>query len=83
MLWVPPGFAHGFLVTSPTADFQYKCTDFYAPEWERSIHWCDPILRIDWRAPKASDLHISLKDNNGMSFSEARLELLRVSAKHY
>lgn len=48
MLWVPPGFAHGFLVTGETADFQYKCTDFYAPEYERAVLWNDPVLHIDW-----------------------------------
>ena len=48
MLWVPPGFAHGFYVISPQADFFYKCTDFYAPEHERAIHWNDPGLAIDW-----------------------------------
>ena len=47
-LWVPPGFAHGFLVLSETADFLYKTTDFYAPEYERSIIWNDPDIGIDW-----------------------------------
>jgi dTDP-4-dehydrorhamnose 3,5-epimerase len=55
-LWVPPGFAHGFCVTSEIADFAYKCTDFYAPECERSIRWDDPDLAIDWpiREPNLS-----------------------------
>ncbi|QDZ38654.1 dTDP-4-dehydrorhamnose 3,5-epimerase [Euhalothece natronophila Z-M001] len=48
MLWVPPGFAHGFYVTSDTAEFQYKCTDYYSPECERSIHWNDPKIGIAW-----------------------------------
>ncbi len=48
MLWVPEGFAHGFLVTSETAEFLYKTTDYYAPEHERSLLWNDPALGIDW-----------------------------------
>ena len=48
MLWVPPGFAHGFCVLSDRAAFMYKCTDFYAPEHERSIVWNDPDLNINW-----------------------------------
>jgi len=48
MLWVPEGFAHGFLVTSATAEFLYKTTDYYAPEFERSIAWNDPALAIAW-----------------------------------
>src|SRR5699024_9770081 len=48
MLWVPPGFAHGFYVISEVADFEYKCTDFYAPEHERTVLWNDLDLDIDW-----------------------------------
>lgn len=48
MLWVPPGFAHGFLVTSESADFQYKVTQFYDPADERSIRWDDPAIGINW-----------------------------------
>ena len=51
MLWVPPGFAHGFLVLSESADFLYKCTDFYAPQHERAIRWNDPDIGIDWPLP--------------------------------
>ena len=47
-LWVPPGFAHGFVVTSESADFLYKTTDYYAPQFERSIAWNDPALAIEW-----------------------------------
>jgi dTDP-4-dehydrorhamnose 3,5-epimerase len=48
MLYLPPGFAHGFLVLSEVADFQYKCSDFYAPEEERGIAWNDPLIGIEW-----------------------------------
>lgn len=69
MLWVPPGFAHGFLVTSNFADFQYKCTDFYAPQYERSIHWADEALAIGW--PLTECPLISEKDSRGISFTKA------------
>ena len=68
-LWVPPGFAHGFLVLSETADFQYKCTDIYAPEYERSLIWNDPDVGIDWPlndlTPQLAD-----KDKAGLLFNE-------------
>ncbi len=48
MLWVPPGFGHGFLVLSETADFLYKTTDYYAPEWDRGVRWDDPEIGIQW-----------------------------------
>lgn len=57
--YVPPGFAHGFCVLSESADFLYKCTDFYAPEYEHGILWSDPDIGIDW---PASDFTISDKD---------------------
>lgn len=60
MLWVPEGFAHGFLVTSATAEFLYKTTDYYAPEFERSIAWNDPALAIAWPIQVAPSL--SAKD---------------------
>ncbi len=69
-LWVPPGFAHGFLVTSETADFQYKCTDFYAPEHERSIHWADETLSIDWPLSLSESPLVSNKDAQGQLFSQ-------------
>lgn len=55
--WVPPGFAHGFCVTSETALFAYKCTELYAPQHEKAIRWDDPALAIDWPAgnPQVSD----------------------------
>lgn len=75
MLWVPPGFAHGFLVISEIADFQYKCTDFYSPEYERCIYWADPSLNIDWAITNRDDLLLSPKDQNGISFAAAKPEL--------
>lgn len=59
--WVPPGFAHGFLVLSDIADFEYKCTDFYDPSDEGSILWCDPDLNINW--PVKNPI-LSEKDTN-------------------
>jgi dTDP-4-dehydrorhamnose 3,5-epimerase len=47
-LWIPPGYAHGFLVVSETADFEYKCTDYYDPQSEAGVIWNDPDLGIDW-----------------------------------
>ena len=79
MLWVPPGFAHGFLVVSETADFHYKCTDFYAPEHERTILWNDPNLAIDWRIKHRKSLLLSEKDKDGDSFEHAKFELKGVS----
>uniref|UniRef100_UPI003A94452B dTDP-4-dehydrorhamnose 3,5-epimerase n=1 Tax=Marinobacter sp. TaxID=50741 RepID=UPI003A94452B len=75
MLWVPPGFAHGFLVTSETADFQYKCTDFYAPEYERSIRWDDPDIAVDWGGVTAEQVLLSEKDRLSLRFEAALPEL--------
>lgn len=69
-LWVPPGFAHGFLVLSASADFLYKTTDFYAPAHERSIAWNDPGLAIDWPSLGAQ-LQLSDKDRRGVELSQA------------
>lgn len=71
MLWVPPGFAHGFLVTSDTADFQYKCTDFYAPQYERSIHWADDELAIEWPLGESVEPIVSQKDGQAVAFVQA------------
>lgn len=70
MLWVPAGFAHGFIVLSETADFQYKCTDFYAPEHERCVYWGDETLAIKWPEISGSPI-VSEKDQKGISFSKA------------
>ncbi|MFO0829777.1 MAG: dTDP-4-dehydrorhamnose 3,5-epimerase [Phycisphaerales bacterium] len=66
-MYVPPGFAHGFLVTSESADFQYKCTDVYAPEWERTIAWNDPTLAIPWPLAPGSEPTLSEKDRTRAS----------------
>ncbi len=70
MLWIPPGFAHGFLVLSESADVQYKATDFYAPEHERSLLWNDPALAIDWPLAGAQPL-LSEKDRAGKPLADA------------
>ena len=72
-LWVPPGFAHGFYVLSDWAEFLYKITDIYAPEWERTISWNDPILNIDWPIIEDYDLIISEKDSHGTNFTDAEI----------
>lgn len=68
-LWIPPGFAHGFIVLSQNAEFLYKTTDYYAPEHERCIRWDDEELSIDWKL-EGKPL-VSEKDANGTSFSMA------------
>lgn len=70
MLWVPEGFAHGFYVMSEFAEFQYKCTDVYAPEFERTVMWNDPDIGIDWPLEGTEPL-LSEKDANGVAFSQA------------
>jgi dTDP-4-dehydrorhamnose 3,5-epimerase len=70
-MWVPPGFAHGFLVLSDAAEFLYKTTDYYAPEYERCICWNDPDLDIRW--PINAEPQISAKDMNGVSFKDAEV----------
>jgi dTDP-4-dehydrorhamnose 3,5-epimerase len=71
MLWVPPGFAHGFLVLSARADFLYKCTDYYAPQSERSIVWNDPDLSIRWPLPAGIAPLLSARDASAGSFAQA------------
>jgi len=68
-MWIPPGFAHGFLVLSETAEFLYKTTDFYAPEHERCIAWDDPDLAIEW--PLEGPPQLSAKDRQGVPFRAA------------
>ncbi|MFP5403655.1 MAG: dTDP-4-dehydrorhamnose 3,5-epimerase [Gammaproteobacteria bacterium] len=67
MAWIPPGFAHGFLVLSDYAEFLYKTTDYYAPEHERSLLWNDPELAIDW--PLDGEPLLSAKDRAGLPFA--------------
>lgn len=73
MLWVPPGFAHGFYVLSESADFFYKCTDYYAPQHERSIHWNDPSLQITWPLAPGEIPLLSAKDGAGTNFTAAEV----------
>jgi dTDP-4-dehydrorhamnose 3,5-epimerase len=70
-LWIPPGFAHGFIVLSDTAEFLYKTTDYWMPEHERCIAWNDPTLAIDWGIQTAPV--ISAKDAAGTPFLEAEV----------
>ena len=67
-LWIPPGFAHGFVVLSDSADFLYKTTDYYAPEYERYLAWNDPSIGIEWPIDFAPLL--SAKDEKALSFAE-------------
>jgi dTDP-4-dehydrorhamnose 3,5-epimerase len=71
MLWVPPGFAHGFCVLSEYAEILYKQTDYYAPQHERSLLWNDPELAIDW--PLMGAPILSEKDNVGLPFGQAEI----------
>ncbi len=70
MLWVPPGLAHGMLVTSASADFLYKCTDVYSPSHERTLAWDDPTVGIEWPLPAGVNPKLSTKDLAGKSFAE-------------
>lgn len=72
-MWVPPGFAHGFLVLSDTADFLYKTTDFYAPQFERAILWNDPDLAIQW--PLTVTPALSTKDQQARLLKDADIFL--------
>lgn len=69
--WVPPGFAHGFVVLSETADFLYKATDYYAPEHERCIAWDDPSVGVRW--PEGIEPKLSEKDKRGLALGEAEV----------
>jgi dTDP-4-dehydrorhamnose 3,5-epimerase len=70
-LWIPAGFAHGFLVTSDSAEFLYKTTDYYAPEHERCIAWNDPTVGIQWPADAVPQL--SAKDQQGLPLASAEV----------
>ncbi len=71
ILWIPPGFAHGFFVLSEQAEVLYKATDYYAPQWERTILWNDPALAIDW--PVGPTPIVSAKDAKGLPLAQAEL----------
>jgi dTDP-4-dehydrorhamnose 3,5-epimerase len=73
MLWIPPGFAHGFCVVSESAELYYKCTEYYVPEYDRSLLWNDPALRIQW--PLDGLPTLSAKDNSAKPLSEAEVYL--------
>ena len=70
MLWVPPGLAHGILITSDYADFLYKCTDFYSPPHERTLAWDDPTVGLRWPLPAGVQPKLSPKDARGASFTD-------------
>ncbi len=73
MLWIPPGFAHGFLALEDGTDFLYKCTEFYAPEHDRSILWSDPRIGIEWPLGGAAP-SLSAKDKAAPLLAEAELD---------
>jgi len=72
-LWIPAGYAHGFYVTSTWAEFTYKVTDYYAPQYERSLLWNDPQLGIEWPLVDGQPPLLSTKDANGKPLSEAEV----------
>lgn len=73
MFWVPPGFAHGFYVASEVAEFQYKCTDYYAPQHERCICWDDADIGIDWPLGGGDVPLVSEKDAQAQMFNTAEV----------
>ncbi len=72
-LWVPSGYGHGFLVLSDTAGFEYKCTEYYAPEFERAIRWDDPDLGIEWPLLDGKQPMLSSKDAGAPFFRDAEI----------
>ncbi len=73
IIWVPPGFAHGFQVLSDSAEFEYRCTDYYAPEHERTLRWDDPDIGIDWRLQGGQEPLMSAKDLAGVALKDAEV----------
>jgi dTDP-4-dehydrorhamnose 3,5-epimerase len=71
MLWVPPGFAHGFLALEDGTDLLYKCSDYYAPAHERTLLWSDPAIGIDWPLDRVGALSLSAKDIDGVPLAGA------------
>lgn len=70
MVWIPPGYAHGFYVVSASADFQYKCTDYYAPEVERSLLWCDAAIGVQWPLAHNHAPVLAAKDANAATLDD-------------
>ncbi|OIQ89574.1 dTDP-4-dehydrorhamnose 3,5-epimerase [mine drainage metagenome] len=70
-IWVPPGFAHGFLVLKDDTEFLYKTTDYYAPQYERCVRWDDPVIGIEW--PLADPPKLSVKDQQGSDLLQAEV----------
>ena len=70
-LWMPPGFAHGFLVLSETAEFLYKTTDYYDPSSEVCLSWCDPTIKIDWPIPLGKQALLNPRDAAGLAWDVA------------
>lgn len=71
MLWIPPGFAHGFYITSEAAEFQYKCTDYYHPGDEYSLRWNDPKVGIEWPLVDGKPPTLSAKDDQALAWADA------------
>ena len=71
MLWIPPGFAHGFYVLSNNTEVLYKCTDYYSQISERCIQWNDPTIKIDWPIVQGTTPILSEKDKSGSTFLDA------------
>lgn len=72
-IWIPPGFAHGFYVLSEWAEIVYKATDYYAPQWERTLLWNDPVIGIEWPVLERQLPVLSAKDVEGVPLSQAEL----------
>jgi len=73
MIWIPPAFAHGFIVLSDEADVLYKATDYYAPEFERTLAWNDPAIGIRWPLVSGESPILSAKDASGLMLSQAEV----------
>jgi len=72
-LWIPPGFAHGFMVTSESAEFLYKTTDYYHPEFERSLLWCDPTVKVQWPIDQGVTPLLAQKDQAAAKLDAAEV----------
>ena len=72
-VWVPPGFAHGVYVLSEWAELYYKASDYYAPQWERTLMWNDPAVGIDWPLLSEVPVELSPKDQQGLALDQAEL----------